>query len=74
MRTRCRWLLGVFQSTNRLTCSLPRRIDEETLEALLAGSDDELTEADEHEDPGSDLEDLEGMSTLAKSKDNVGQS
>lgn len=35
-------------------------MDEETLEALLAGSDDEVTEADEHEDAGSDLEDLEG--------------
>lgn len=34
-------------------------MDEETLEALLAGSDEELTEADE-EDAGSDLEDLEG--------------
>lgn len=36
------------------------RMDEETLEALLAGSDDEITEADENDDAGSDLEDLEG--------------
>lgn len=48
-----------------LTHSLVRHtvpsMDEETLEALLAGSDDETTEFDENEGAGgSDLEDLEG--------------
>lgn len=39
-------------------------MDEETLEALLAGSDDAITEADEDDEAGSDLEDLEGMSAI----------
>ena len=35
-------------------------MDEETLEALLAGSDGDMSDAEDEDDAGSDLEDLEG--------------
>lgn len=36
-------------------------MDEETLEALLAGSDGDISDAEDENDAGSDLEDLEGQ-------------